>query len=65
MLDKKDILSYYIDSEKNLYQMIGYCDSPTVIMQNVHTRQTDHVVPDCLNAEKFIKLIPEKESEQE
>ena len=63
MLDKKDILKYYVDKQNNLYQMIGYCDSPTVIMQNVHTRQIEHIVPDCLNAENFVKLIPESEQE--
>ena len=59
MLDKKDVLSYYTDKHGNIYQMIGYCDSPTVIMQNLHTRQNEHIVPDCLNAEMYIKLVPE------
>ena len=59
MLNKDDILSYYIDENNNLYQMIGYCPSPTIIMLNIATKQTEHIVPDCLNAEKFIKLVKE------
>ena len=59
MLNRDDILSYYVDENNNLYQMIGYCPSPTIIMLNITTKQTEHIVPDCLNAEKFIKLVKE------
>ena len=63
MLYREDMTSYYTDLGNNLYQMIGYCESPTVIMQNIRTGQIDHIVPDCPNAERFIKLIPENKEE--
>ena len=59
MLNKDDILSYYVDENNDLYQMIGYCPSPTVIMLNINTKQIKYIVPDCLNAENFIKLVKE------
>ena len=60
MLYRKDMLSYYV---KNgiIYRMIGWCDSPSAIMQEVETGQITHEVYDCLNAEEYIRLIPENE----
>lgn len=59
MLNEKDVGSYYVDENNTLYQMIGYCPFPTVIMQDVRTGQKEHVVKDCLNAESYHKLIKE------
>ena len=59
MLNKDDIMSYYITDNNELYQMIGYCPFPTVIMKNVLTGRTEYIVPDCLNANAFHKLVRE------
>lgn len=59
MIYKDDILSYYITDTNELYQMIGYCEFPTVIMKNVLTGGIEHIVPDCLNANAFHKLVRE------
>jgi hypothetical protein len=61
MLNKDDMLSYYVDNNNNLYQMIGYCPFPTVIMKNLITGEIEHIVPDCLNAESYHKLVKEVE----
>lgn len=59
MLKKEDVLSYYTNADNEIFQMIGYCPYATVIMQNVRTGITEHVVPNCLNAESYIKLVKE------
>lgn len=61
MLNKDDILSYYTDENNHLYQMIGYCPYPTVLMQNVRTGQVENIVPDSLLAENYTKLVKEKQ----
>lgn len=64
MLNKDDILSYYTDANNHLYQMIGYCPYPTVLMQNVRTGQVEHIVPDSVLAESYTKLVKEKTETQ-
>ena len=63
MLNEEDVLSYYTNADGEIFQMIGQCPFPTVIMQNVRTGITEHVVPDCLYAESFIKLVKEQQDE--
>ena len=61
MFQESDVCSYYTDKQGNLYQMIGWCPVPTAAIQNIRTEEITHVAYDCLNAESYIKLIPENE----
>ena len=65
MLKHEDMGSYYTDEYGNIYQMIAYCPYPTVVMMDLKTGKKEHVVPDALIAESYIKLVKEvKEIEQ-
>lgn len=57
---KTDFMKYFIDSNNQVYQMIGYCSSPTVILQNVSTKETFHIVPDAPKAQEYRKSIAEE-----
>ena len=61
MLHTEDMGCYFIDNNKNLWQMIGYCPEPTVIMMNIITKETDYIIPNCPNAEMYHKLVVESE----
>lgn len=61
MFYESDVCSYFTDKQGNLYQMIGWCPSPTAILQNMETKEIEHIVYNCRNAESYIKLVPEKE----
>ena len=66
-MDKdKDFMCYFLDTNKQLWQMIGYCPFPTVILQNVNTKEQQFIVPDSPIAQSYTKLVPEiKENKDE
>ena len=61
-MDYKDkMLSVYQDEHGYIWQKIGECPFPTNILRNLSTGEIIHIVPDCLNAKKYNKLVKEKE----
>ena len=62
MLHKEDVGSYFVDNNNVLWQMIGYCPEPTVIMMNMATKEKDFIIPDCPNAEVYHKLVKEDDN---
>lgn len=61
MFKEEDVLSYYVDHNNNIYQMIGWCDFPTAVLKNLATGQNEHIVYNCLNAESYCKLVKEQQ----
>ena len=62
MLHKEDVGSYFVDNNNALWQMIGYCPEPTVIMMNMVTKEKDFIISDCPNAEVYHKLVKEDDN---
>jgi hypothetical protein len=42
-----------------IYEVIGRCQYPTLIFQNIKTGEISHHVPTALNTKEFVKLIQE------
>ena len=49
----------YYENNGQIFEHIGHCPYPTAILQNVKTGETQHIVPDSLNAKEYKKLITE------
>jgi len=61
VLEREDCGNYFIDSEtKQIFRMSGWCQEPTAIMENVKTGEQEVHVYNCMNAQKFTRLVEEK-----
>lgn len=44
--------------------MIGWCPKPTAILMNLATKEKEYIIPSCLNALSYHKLVRESEVNQ-
>lgn len=58
-MNKNELMQYFIAKDNSIWQMIGYCSEPTVIMQNVVTKEQRHIIPNSSCGRNFVKLVPE------
>lgn len=65
MITEDDVMNYYIDEQNSVWQMIGWCPKPTAILMNLATKEQIHLIPSCLNAQGYHKLVRENEVEND
>lgn len=61
MIKQEDVGNYYVDDNNYVWQMIGWCSEPTAILMNLATKEKEHIIPSCLNALSYHKLVRENE----
>ena len=52
-------LGTYYKRRDGIWRMIGICQHPTVVLVNVATGEKEHLVPNCLNAQAYTRLLEE------
>lgn len=60
MIKQEDVGNYYVDDNNYVWQMIGWCSEPTAILMNLATKEKEYIIPSCLNAQSYHKLVKEK-----
>ena len=63
LITQDDIMNYYVDKNNSVWQMIGWCPEPTAVLMNLVTKEKIHLIPSCLNAQSYTKLVKEVEDE--
>ena len=63
MIKQEDIGNYYVDDNNYIWQMIGWCPEPTAILMNLATKEKEYIIPSCLNAQSYHKLVRESEEQ--
>ena len=55
----KDLIGTYYEKEGKLYRCIGLITRPTVILENIKTKEQETHVIDCRNYNEFEHFIKE------
>ena len=61
IFNTENLGNYYVDTNNNLYRFIGYCDYPTVTLEDVETKEKITFAINGLTAQKYVRLIKEQQ----
>jgi len=59
-MNVNNVGDYFIDKEKNVWQMVAYSQEPVVIFKNHETGKVIYLRIDSLLAASFTRLVPER-----
>lgn len=59
--DEKYLGQYYVDGNNILYKFLAYCESPTVTLENVETKEKISFGINGLSAQDYTRLVKEQQ----